>query len=243
MSKKSLLHVTQGGELPLALMSAINDVPVPNVLRISGGCKGLNVPEEKVKEYFLIAFAGYKGILFSGGTKAWDEEGNNEKFMITDIPVLIAETNGEGIQVLGTTPRTDQLWLKGDRSEMQLDEYNQQLNSKYDQNTLVQQSVNEVLKWDGDLGLYFKAMEAWKDTHNANTAVLTFNGGQVTYDEGKRALEEGHALIIVKGSGRESERLAEELAGKDNVYIADLSDPQSLRNILQELNFLSEVTA
>ncbi len=157
--------------------------------------------------------------------------------MITEVPVLIAEKN-EDIKVLGTFPRTDQMTVQGQNAALHLNDYGDQPNPNYDSVLLVQESVNKTLGWDGDLPLYFEAMDAWKKV-GANTAVLVYNGGDVTYDEAKKALELGHKLIIVDKSGRKADELATELVGQENVYIANADDAESLRAILQTLVFVS----
>jgi hypothetical protein len=38
-----------------------------------------------------------------------------------------------------------------------------------------------------------------------------FNGGGVTYKEAKKAVEEGHNLIVINGSGRKADELAKNI--------------------------------
>ena len=192
--------------------------------------------EEALKKYFLDAFKGYSGIMFSGGTQHLNED-DSRQFMITEIPVLIAAAN-PGVKTLATFPRTGQMTLVNLHAELSLDEGGNQPDARYDELTLVQQGPNELLGWDGDLDTYFELMGIWKEL-GANQAVLTYNGGGVTYKEAKRAYEFEYPLIIIDGSGRKSDELAIELADKENVYIVKAGDTQALRFVLETLGFVS----
>ena len=236
-----------GEVAPSSFVNALNDLAAENriVIRIAGGCGNMEPQEEeKVINFFKTAFAGFKGILFSGGTVKYNKADGKQNFMITGLPVILAEGN-ENIKVLGSFPRTDIFRLAdGDQGKANLifddanidekEEHVQSPDAKYDELLAVQGNVNTKLDWDGDLDTYFDLMDIWRQG-GAKTAVITFNGGGVTYKEAKRAVEENHKFIVINGSGRKSDELAAEYKENPNpnVFIAELDQPESLLHCLQ----------
>jgi hypothetical protein len=52
------------------------------------------------------AFEGFGGVIFSGGTAKYNKANGEKSFMVTALPVILAEDK-ENIKVLGSFPRTD----------------------------------------------------------------------------------------------------------------------------------------
>ncbi len=242
--KNCLFHVMNSSDVaPNSFVTALNDLPAQyrNVVRIAGGC-GEMEPQEvaAVNEYFKTAFEGFGGILFSGGTAKYNKEDGGRNFMVTELPITLAEGNSN-IKVLGSFPRTEIFRLTGsDQGQANLlfndnnidpeKTYLDAPDARYDELLAVQKNVNKLLDWDGDLEVYFNLMDTWRQG-GAKTCIVTYNGGGVTYKEALKAIEDGHKLIVINGSGRKSDELAATYLTNEhkNVFVADIKDAQTLR--------------
>jgi hypothetical protein len=248
MKKNCFFHVMNACDgAPSSFVNALNDLPeeLRKVIRITGGCGKMEPQEEqKVIDYFKTAFAGFGGVIFSGGTAKYNKVSGEKSFMVTALPVLLAE-GSENIKVLGSFPRTDIFRLAdGDKGMANLvfDDANlnpeenhvQMPDANYDELLAVQGNVNTILDWDGDLGVYFDLMDIWRQG-GAKTALIMFNGGGVTLKEARRGVEENHKLIVINGSGRKADELAKEYGENPdpNVFVADLEQSDSLRDALK----------
>lgn len=246
--KNCFFHVMNAGEVaPSSFVNALNDLSEQHrvVIRITGGCGKMEPQEEeKVINYFETAFAGFGGVIFSGGTAKYNKANGEKSFMVTGLPVILAACK-DNVKVLGSFPRTDVFRLAdGEKGMANLVFDDANLNPKethvqmpdanYDELLAVQGNVNTVLDWDGDLDTYFDLMDIWRQG-GAKTAVIVFNGGGVTYKEAKRAVDEGHKLIVINGSGRKADELAKEYLENpnSNVFISELDQPESFRESLQ----------
>jgi hypothetical protein len=92
-----------GEVAPSSFVNALNDLPEEfrKVVRITGGCGKMEPQEEeKVINYFKTAFAGFGGVLFSGGTAKYNKADGSRNFMVTGLPVILGEEN-QNIKVLG----------------------------------------------------------------------------------------------------------------------------------------------
>src|SRR5882672_7535216 len=68
-------------------------LPVRSVVRIGGGCSGLdNDVRIELAEYLVAGFAGYRGLLFSGATRDVSDDGTTTP-MITDAAVAVHLAN------------------------------------------------------------------------------------------------------------------------------------------------------
>jgi hypothetical protein len=242
MKKNCFFHVMNAGDVaPSSFVNALNDLleKYRKVIRITGGCGEMEPQEEeKVINYFRNAFEGFGGVIFSGGTAKYNKENGEKSFMITALPVILAEGN-ENIKVLGSFPRTDVFRLadgeKGmanllfDSANLNPEKTHVQMpDANYDELLAVQGNVNTFLDWDGDLEVYFDLMDIWRQG-GVKTALIMFNGGGVTLKEARKAVEEGHKLIIINGSGRKADELAKEYTENPdpNVFVAELDQPET----------------
>jgi hypothetical protein len=144
----------------------------------------------------------------------------------------------------GSFPRTDVFRLAdGEKGMANLvfddanlnpeENYIQAPDAMYDELLAVQGNVNTVLDWDGDLDVYFNLMDIWRQG-GIRTVVIVFNGGGVTYKEAKKAVEEGHDLIVINGSGRKADELAKEYSENPNpnVFISQINQPETFRKAI-----------
>lgn len=213
-------------------------------LRISGGCKGMNGDDKRAMiGFFLMALEGFKGMIWSGGTRQFDKDIVLDP-MVTDIPGFIATANPECI-ALGSAPRTDILRLTGE-SHLTLDDYGTAPNPSMNAILLVQDGAENKLDWDGDLNAAFELMFNLK-AHAGfkQVGVIAWNGGPITRDEVMRSVKNGWPTYVIKGSGRAADEIAAELeAGTlapspGNLFVVDKDDPIALRQALQSFGFIA----
>jgi hypothetical protein len=250
-----------GGKIPLVIAEvdaksipttfALLGTKVANkvAIRLSGGCKGMEpADKENMIEYFLKAFDGFNGLVWSGATRQTDGEGMLDP-MVTDVPGLIA-ANNEGCVALGSVPRVHLLTLQGD-SRLVLDEWGTAPNPTQHGILIVQNGPDENLDWDGDLDMYFRLMSQWRDYAGFTAlGLIAWNGGPITGKEIIRSANQGWPTILIKGSGRvtgeiiakletEDATLLSQLPAKHKVIVVSKDDPEALRNELLRNGFIS----
>lgn len=255
-------HITApGGKVTLLIKDAKEGIPAAFALmatradhkvaiRITGGCKGMTTADKTAMlDYFSKAFAGFRGLAFSGATRQTDKDGNLDP-MVTDVPGVIA-ANNPGCIALGTAPRTDLLSLQGD-SRLVLDSYGTAPNPTMSGILLVQKGADGNLDWNGDLADYFNMMGQLRDHAGfTHLGVIAWNGGEITREEIQMSAQRGWPTIIVKGSGRVADEIATAVeAGNfsgfgnlpknqtNHIIIVNHNDPAGLRQVLISQGFL-----
>ena len=248
-----------GGKLNLMVMDAKDGLPAAFALmgtraerkvalRLGGGCKGMSTDDKaSMLAYFRDALQGFSGLIWSGGTRQTDDDGQLDP-MVTDVPGVIAAENPRAV-ALGTVPRTDMLTLRDD-SRLVLDEWGTAPNPTMSGILIVQNGPDGELDWDGDVNTYIAMMESWRK-YGEFTALglVAWNGGAVTEQEIIKCASKGWPVILVKGSGRVTDEIVAKLAADDpeliaklpqefKIIVADIADPNTLRVALTEHGFL-----
>lgn len=249
------LQVTAPGSVSriLVMERSASDLPVSFALlgtraadrvaiRVTGGCSNMG-PEDKVEmiAYFREAFLGFRGVIWSGGTRNVTADGQLDP-MVTDVPGFVALDNPT-CMALATTPRTGMLQIRGSDSRFQLDDDGTLPNPGVAAMLIVQNGADGESGWDGDLDAYFRLMSQWKVSGGFTAlGVVAWNGGGVTKKEIDRSIANGWPTILVRGSGRAADEYAAKVASggltAPNVIVVDRSDPTTLRNALIEHGFL-----
>lgn len=243
-----LLVKNQNESIPgkFALAASLADDKV--AIRISGGCKHMG-PEDKLSmlQFFLIAFDGFKGLIWSGATRAVDAEGNIDP-VVTEIPGVVRSQNPLCV-ALGSAPRVDTLRLMGE-SRLVLDKYDNVPNPALNAMLLVQKNANDALDWDGDVDDAFDFMaDLMSDGGFSQAGIVAWNGGPVTKKEIEKSAARGWPTILVRGSGRETDIYIEKFEAGDAallsalpknhlVTIVDRKDPSTLRDALVKFGFI-----
>jgi hypothetical protein len=220
------------------------------VIRVGGGCTNMSKEDrERMLAYFVEAFQGYGGVIFSGATRNVDES-NAVDPMVTEVPGAVAEAN-PGCVALGTAPRTGRLGLVGE-SQLVLDNHGTLANPAMSMLLLVQDGAEREAGWDGDLDAYFALMQQWQNDANFEALGGVFwNGGGVTGKEIMRCAKLGWPTILIKGSGRITDEIAGKLENRDSellsslpakhkITVVDRSSPQELRAALLHYGFLTD---
>ena len=178
-------------------------------IRLAGGCKGMNAADKAhMLDYFAVAFDGYRGVIWSGGTRAV-KDGVVDP-MVTDVPGVIADNNA-GCVALGTVPRTALMTLQED-SRLVLDQYGNAPNPGMTGILVVQNGPDGELGWDGDLKTYATLMNQWRDSGGfKRLGLISWNGGDVTKDEILMSIRNGWTTILVDGTGRATDELVGEI--------------------------------
>lgn len=234
---------------PTTFALLATNVPHKVVLRISGGCKGMDANDkQQMLGYFADALVGYRGMVWSGATRQLTADGQLDP-MVTDVPGVIAANNPECV-ALGSTPRTDYLRLKGE-SALVLDGYGTLPNPTMSGILVVQNGADGKSDWDGDLDAAFTLMSDLRSAAGFKQAgVIAWNGGPITEDEIMRSARLGWPTFVVRGSGRVADEIAnkmdagnEELLSKlpknHRLRIVDRDNSFTLRRELNEFGFLS----
>ena len=249
-----------GGKLNLVVMNSTDALPTAFALmgtkaadkvaiRLSGGCKGMSsADKEQMLGFFAEAFDGFRGVIWSGGTRQVDGDGRTDP-MVTDVPGVIARLN-PGSVVLGTVPRTEMLTLQED-SRLVLNQYGNVLNPDMHGILVVQNGPDGELDWDGDLAAYFQLMQHWRDYAGFTAlGLIAWNGGPVTREEIMRSAKKGWPTIVVTGTGRVADEISQQFIKGDLALMSQLpkehqlwftskENPQTLHRLLKEKGFIA----
>lgn len=142
------------------------------------------------------------GVVSSGATRVVNS--TTAVMTILEIPRLVASIHANCF-TLGTAPRTTEtMSLTGRHSTFvpsdNLDD-NIAANPTYDMMWFVQTNASQPSGWYGDVALYFDLMDLLK-VEDAATGLWVWGGGDVTRMEIVEALQRGHPVAVVDGSGR-----------------------------------------
>lgn len=217
-------------------------------LRVAGGCSGMNGEDkEQMLAYFSEALSGFQGMIWSGATR--QVKGGAVDQMVTEVPGIVAAAN-PGAVALGTAPRTGTLNIRGE-SRFALDEDGTLANPNLTGMLIVQDGSDNPLGWDGDLDVYFSLMEKLKTYGGWPTVgLVAWNGGGVTEQEILRSARLGWPTLLVRGSGRKTDEIAERFMAGDRelldslpnghrMMLAERGDPGTLRRLLVQDGFLA----
>ena len=243
--KMFVLIKDQAAQIPVAFGLLASRAPHKVVLRVSGGCKGMGAQDKiQMLEFFSDALDGYRGMIWSGGTRQLDADGQIDP-MVTDVPSLLARRNPDCV-ALGSCPRTNLLRLQGD-SQLSLDDWGTRPNPGLAALLIVQDGAEGNLDWDGDLNDAFSFMTSLRAYGGFSQAgLIAWNGGPVTQKEIVRSAGLGWPTFLVKGSGRVADEIVARIESGDaeyqnqfrSVVIINKNDPKGFRESLREQNFL-----
>ena len=240
-----VMNATEGLPSAFALLGTRAAKKV--AIRLLGGCKGMGpADKEEMLDFFSFAFNGFRGLIWSGGTRQVTENGEIDP-MVTDMPGVIAQAN-PGCIALGTIPRVDMLSLQGD-SRLVLDQYGNVPNPDMMGLLIVQNGADGQGDWDTDVPVYVNMMKQWK-AYAGFTALGTvaWNGGAITEKEIFLSAQQGWMTVLIEGSGRVADEIAEKYQAGDSELLAKLprdhrmvvvskNDPEELTDVLQTHGF------
>lgn len=245
---------TRSGRTNLFVMENTDQVPTAFALtatraakrvcvRVGGGCKSITEDEKNAMlDFFRIAFEGYEGMIWSGGTRNAKADGSMDA-MITDVPGVVAEGNPKCV-ALGSFPRTGQLHIV-EQSRLVLDQYGTGPSPSVEGLLIVQDSDKD-LGWDADLDIAFGLMSQLEESANWKIAHIAWNGGPITRDEIMRSINKGWLTILIEGSGRVVDEMITELDNRTlnpstTPFLVSKNDPKELRDLLIEKGFIADI--
>jgi len=235
----------------LIVMNADNSLPANFALmgtraekkvaiRLAGGCKNMSLDDkEYMLSFFSNSFKNFNGLIWSGATRQVDDNDCIDP-MITDVPGIIAKKNS-GCIALGTVPRTAMLTLR-DNSRLVLDDWGTAPNPDMHGILIVQKGPDGELGWDGDVETYIAMMRNWKDYAGFTAlGLISWNGGEVTRKEINKVAKLGWPTILIKGSGRVTDEMAntDKFTSLKNVYVIDKDNPSQLLEFLMSQGFIN----
>ena len=224
--KTDLMFMNAADRVPLGLALRATTARNKVIMRIGGGCANMQPYDKDLMiNYFVRAFEGFGGVLFTGATRQFRGEGEDLTLdpMVTDLPGFIRDAYpNSGSVILGTVPRTGRPGLIGD-SRFVLDKDGTGVNPSIELVVIVQPNPDTDADWDGDLPLYFGLMEHLKDDAGFTAVgVCAWNGGGVTAKEILASAKRGWPTFVVKGSGRKADEFAQKLEDRDPELLAQL---------------------
>lgn len=238
---ESRLFVMNDDEkFPRSFVLEATRAQVKAAIRIAGGCSGMSQADKRgMFSFFETALRGVKCLLWSGGTRTYDDHGSIDP-IVTEIPAFIAERN-PGSVALGTLPRVDRLAFVGEYGELLAQrEHSIGFNTGNSANLIVQANAEDSLDWDGDVLPYLDLMVDLKKSAGFHASgLIVWNGGKVTKSEVELALKRGLTVFLVQGSGRAADELANsEIACHPLVSVVSSADPGALNTLLKSKGFI-----
>lgn len=224
-------------QVPASFFLMASTAPQKSIIRIAGGCRGMDEDDKTLMlEYFLKAFDGFAGVAFTGATRELNKDGSIN-MMVTDMAGAIAASN-PGCIALGTAPRTYRLRMIGE-SHLIVSEYGAIPNPDQAGALYIQADPEKSLDWDGDLAVYQKIMMGLHLYADFKAGLVVWNGGAVTKVEAQQAAAKGWPVILIAGSGRMADQLAEDkdFIRQMNVHTVN-TDPEELQALLLALGFI-----
>lgn len=263
----SQIHVMNPNEqVPNSFYALAGTATDKCIIRIGGGCKGMDdAAKQHMVQFFLKAFDGYRGVLFTGANRGFKSDGEID-LMVTELAGLIAEANNYQCIALGSVPRTGVMGIDGDYSTFRLslnDRYTLQPN--HAANLIIQSSAADVNpdysspdgpKWDLDLPAFVEFMSKLQDA-GFNCGWTGWDGGGITRDEAILCAERYWPVLINKNTGRFCNEAEEQMAqygtllrnaskpeslvdldSTDHIYLIEKLDVDAYRKVLKANSFL-----
>lgn len=213
------------------------------VVRLTGGC-GCMSPEDArgLEELFAEAFWDYKGSFLFGGTRMIMRNNPTEVvYGITEIPPMLRKRFG--IKILGVIPQTGQVFYNKlglvirDNEE---EDYITIAHPDQDICIMVHKSVNTPASWDDEYIECQNIISTLTGFGDFKSLTISYNGGVVTEKEILAAAGLGFPVLLIRGSGRTTDKLAEDigfLSRHPHVLVAEKTS-RSIREVLVRVGAL-----
>ena len=215
LTRVPALYIKNQGEESLKVALSLTRAPQSVVVRITGGCGYMSAEDAaNLMELYAGAFFGFRGALLFGGSRMLKR---------TDPSIIVPGITEVGPRiklacpdsyVLGIIPRSCDFGYSpyglvvADNPE---DEYFTVVHPDQDAVLLVQQSVDQGVCWEAE---YLEAMEITRILRQYagwRSLLVSYNGGGVTEKEVLATAQAGWPVLLIRGSGRKTDSLAEQL--------------------------------
>ncbi len=235
-------------ELPLdQLMASLGLVSNKIAVRITGGCGDMSAEDaEGVQELFCSAFEGFCGLLLIGGTRMIKGlDPTNVYFGITEVGPTIRRAN-PSCRVLGVVPRCKDFMFCTEPPVLIVRDESHETGLTTivhpDQDFVIAAATALSVKgvWEDEVICCNYITGTLVSYGGWKSLLIAYNGGGVTEGEIRSTAACGRPVLIVRGSGRVSDKLAadaEFLADHPTVRVCE-RNAQSMRAALQNLSVI-----
>ena len=232
------LCIKNKGERPTNVMLRLTAARKRIILRLTGGC-GFMSPEDALglEDLFRASLAGFEGALLFGGTRMLSrsksnacltEDGNEGDPApyssltipparavvpgITEIACLIRRDN-PGCVMLGVVPRTGEMQITADGlvvSDNESEPYQTIIHPEQDVCLLVQENADDPSPWDAEWQECVRITQDLRTLAAWTSLLVVYNGGGTTEREVVATAKRGWPVLLIRGSGRAADKLAED---------------------------------
>lgn len=227
------------------------------IIRITGGCANMSDDDAHgVLELFSEAFQGFDGALLIGGTRMVRSNNTADVlFGITEVGPAIRRANPECF-MLGIVPRCCGLLHSTQQSVLVVkqiteadsaacgEEHRQFLTIVHpDQDMVVLATTHITMDaiWDDEVEFCWYMTQTLVEYGHWQSLLVAYNGGGVTEREVRATAQRRWPVLLVRGSGRVSDKLAEDtnfLEQNPSVIVCDRT-VQSMRTALERLGVVA----
>lgn len=240
------LFVQNKGEDATKVSLMLTKAAAKTVVRLTGGCGYMSAEDaDGLNELFRRAFAGFEGALIFGGTRMLRRQGPEVIVPgITEVAPLIGADN-PGAVIFGIVPRSENLGLRdvgmvvADSAD---NDYYTIIHPDQDVVLVVQQSVDQGVSWEAEYEVAMQVTANLRSFANWSSLLVVYNGGSVTEKEVRATAAQGWPVLLIKGSGRKADELAQDvvfLRANPTVSVC-ANDPVGLRQALVSLGVVPE---
>lgn len=234
------LYVKGPGERPASAMLRLTCAADRFVLRLTGGCGHMSAADAAgMGRLLTAALDGFRGGLLFGGTRMLDRASGLTLQGITEIAPAVRDAN-PGCVAMGVVPRRGEVSVTARGlvvADDPADAYFTVVHPDQDVCLLVQDGVDAETPWDAEWQECLRMTRDLRLVAGWSSALLAYNGGAVTEREVRAVAAQGWPVVLVAGSGRTADMLADDvgfLSDHPCVRVAG-PDPASLREALQEV--------
>lgn len=236
-----------------AVVATLSKVSDRILVSITGGCAKANMTYDEgqeVLDLFKTAFSGFCGAMLIGGTRMiTDDDPDQVLFGITEIGPVIRANCPESF-ILGVIPRLQEVVFHREATMLKVVHTIGEVGSP-DHTTIVhphQDMVIGVSKrllpdrpiWDDEVEFRRYVTDLLRTYGDWRSVLIAHNGGGTTEREVIIAADHGWPVILIRGSGRATDKLAADktfLQAHPSVRVCEHS-AASLRHELIELGAL-----
>lgn len=231
-----------------ATIARLSTVPSRVVVRITGGCGYMCKADTiGVTQLFTEAFKGFDGCMLIGGTRMLDATNPQQIiFGITEIGPAIRRLNPRCF-VLGVVPQTRRLQTTT-QGHIVVRQAQSEPNNAY--TTIIHPDQDEVIAvlgnspreiWDDEMLFCNNLKGTLVDYGGWRSLLVAYNGGSVTEREIRMTAARNEPVLLVQGSGRVCDQLAQDAAfmREHPSVVTCEKDPASLRASLIRLGVIT----
>lgn len=235
-------------ELPLdQIIASLGLVPHRIAVRITGGCGDMS-PEDAqgVQELFGKAFTGFEGLLLIGGTRMIKGMNPDDVvFGITEVGPSIRRAN-LSCRVLGVVPRCKDFMFCTEppvlivRDEADSTGITTIVHPDQDFVIAAATALTKEAVWDDEVVCCQYLTSTLVDYGGWQSLLIAYNGGGTTEREIRSTADRGWPVLLVHGSGRVSDTLANDtdfLAAHPTIRVCE-RNAASMRAALQDLSIV-----